>query len=54
MGYDVIFVQPVLVVSGGQTEDFEGRRVDRVPKGGQRSFNVIRRGGEVGEFSVYD
>ena len=54
MGYGVIFVQPVLVVSGGQTEDFEGRRVDRVPKGGQRFFNVIRGGGKVGEFSVYD
>ena len=43
-----------LVVSGGQTEDFEGSRVGRIPKGGQRFFNVIRGGGEVGKVSVHN
>ena len=36
----------------GRPEDFEGNRVNCVPKGGPRFFNVIREGGEVGEFPV--
>ena len=39
-------------MNGLMTLDFEGNRVNCVPKGGPRFFNVIREGGEVGEFPV--
>ena len=41
------------MLPGGRPEDFEGNRVNCVPKGGPRFFNVIREGGGVGEFPVH-